>query len=80
MNAKKCDACGKFYETNTNDYFIRSNVLSSSSISGLCFTTASNKYVHFDLCDSCVDDIFKNVFHIDQKINLNAEGVLQKYE
>lgn len=42
---KKCDRCGKYYDSNT------------SVVNGVALSTISGRFVEFkDLCDSCISE------------------------
>lgn len=50
-NAKKCDRCGKYYDSST--------AVSSDGtfVNGVAFSTISGRFVEFkDLCDSCISE------------------------
>lgn len=54
MDAKKCDRCGIFYQTN-RDYYDK---VGYNGIVGFATTNKDKKIVHvFDLCEDCVNDL-----------------------
>lgn len=63
MNAKKCDRCGRFYETNKSTY--HGNV-----IKGICLRVSKSSddydYCYIgdkDLCDKCINLLDKWISH-----------------
>lgn len=56
-NAKKCDRCGSFYienETIPSEYVVNSILGGVNTV-----TVKGNSDEHFDLCDSCLEKLFK---------------------
>lgn len=53
--AMKCDRCGKLYERNSTDRSIK-----GCRVTGMDIVTTGNcTYNHYDLCDECIDDVYK---------------------
>lgn len=55
-NAKKCDRCGSYYDSNT-EYKLKCTLGGHAYIAGIGLMTANrNALESFDLCDACLSD------------------------
>ena len=71
--AKKCDRCGKLYEKNFTDRSIK-----DCRVTGMDIVTTGNcTYDHYDLCDECIEDVYK--FIESKKLPDDKEGKYDIY-
>lgn len=58
-NAKKCDRCGAYYDTNT-EHKIKMSLGVSVHVTGMSLRIPNNDaFDKYDLCDSCIADLKK---------------------